>query len=173
LNVDAARSEPCERANASFEIGARVGATRERGSPIDVDAATALPVTHCAGRVGFDCRRPRRWVNDVSVGIGKNERAVGRWLDAKPTLVQRDVMRVTEEHQVLECGRTAVRPMLDVMGVDECCVLASWKTTAPITQAKRAQQRRRDGAPPSPDIEHIAAFVGLGHDEPAVTREPQ
>jgi hypothetical protein len=82
-------------------------------------------------------------------------------------------MGVADEHQVAERCRAAVRPMLDVMRVNESGIAAAGEAPAAIAQPRRAQGRWRHGAAASSDVEHIAALVGLCDDESAVICETQ
>jgi hypothetical protein len=54
--------------------------------------------------------------------------------DREAALVAQLVMRMAQEHQVLEAGLAAGRPVLDVMRIDEALAAAARETTAAIAR---------------------------------------
>jgi hypothetical protein len=137
-----------------------------------MNAALLLLVAQQAIRVRFDARHARRHLDEPPVTIDESQLAI-RVLDAKATLMKRDVVAVADEHQVFERRLTAMRPMLDVMRIHERRMLTPREPTPPVACSKRPEKPRRYRAPPSADIEHAPAFMGLRDDEPAIARDPQ
>jgi hypothetical protein len=54
--------------------------------------------------------------------------------DCEATLVTQLVMRLAQEHQVIETRLAAVRPVFYVMRIDEALAAAARKTTASVTR---------------------------------------
>jgi hypothetical protein len=64
-----------------------------------------------------------------------------------------------------------VRPVLDVVRVDEAMARAAGELAAPVASPQRAAERGVDRPVPAPHVEHLAVAVRR-HDDPGVTAEP-
>src|SRR5256885_14068027 len=78
----------------------------------------------------------------------------------------------TEEHKVFRAGRAAVRPMMDVVGVDEAPVGAARKATAPVPQPEGAAQGPGNGAGAPADVFHRTVPVVSYANHDAVAGQP-
>jgi len=65
--------------------------------------------------VSGDSREHRGIQQGLSVRPPKTERSIHLSRESIPILVDRTMMAPAQDHQIRECGRTAVRPVLDVM----------------------------------------------------------
>jgi len=64
-----------------------------------------------------------------------------------------------ELNEIREARRSAVRPVADVMRVDEAAVTASRETAATIPRGERTPQLRRDAATLAADVQRPAACL--------------
>lgn len=90
-------------------------------------------------QAGSGADRPRAAVAELD--------ATGRGFPAgKPTLVHQAVMFAAEQHEIVERRITSLSPMHDRVAVNQARVRTARKTTATVTQAKRATNSGRDAA---------------------------
>jgi hypothetical protein len=86
--------------------------------------------------------------------------------------MDRPVMRPAQQHQICQARGTAIGPVDDVMSVDEAPLRAAREATAPIADAQRPRNRRRNLPCAPPDVQHVALAI-LVHARPAaVARHP-
>src|SRR5205807_4983399 len=67
-------------------------------------------------------------------------------VDAVVAFVEAAVVAAAEQKEVLDGGRAALCPVVDMMGVEEAPILTSGEAAATIARAERAPDRRRDRA---------------------------
>src|SRR5690606_11393113 len=80
-------------------------------------------------------------------------------LDPEPALVHRAVVRLAQQHQIGQARLPALRPMLDVMRLDEALAAAAREPTAPVPRPQRPADRRRHHARLAPDAERLAVPI--------------
>src|SRR4051812_45981320 len=77
-----------------------------------------------------------------------------------------------QQREVLESRLSAVRPMLDVMAMNESRLAAPGERAAAIARPQRAPNGRRHDALLAPDVERRAALVLDNGDQASIAREP-
>src|SRR5262245_14506076 len=117
------------------------------------------------------CRRHR--LDASAVRREEGERTVRVALDPETLLVNERVVMMAEQAEVVEGGRAAQRPVLDVVCIAMNARATAGEAAAAIADPQRALDRRRNGAPPPPHVEHVAARVDLGHDDTGIARQTQ
>jgi hypothetical protein len=86
-------------------------------------------------------------------------------------LMHEPVVKAAQVHQVCELGGTAVRPVVDVMRVQEAPLRTAREPAAPVAAEKRAPQRGRHAAGAAADRQGPPVALEDPHDA-RVTREP-
>src|SRR5262245_10401931 len=86
-------------------------------------------------------------------------------------LVHRPVMPATERGQVRERRRSALRPMPNVMALDESAPTAR-EATAPIAMLQCPPQRRWNRPRPGPDLHEGPVGIVPHHHSARVARQP-
>lgn len=77
-----------------------------------------------------------------------------------PTFVHQAVMPAAQRDQIRQLGLPTLRPMLDMMRIEESFVGASGKPTSPlIARAQRPTNRRRNAPGASPHAERSTLVV--------------
>ena len=102
-----------------------------------------------------------RWnaVERSAVGPHETECAVGERLNGDAAFVHGAMMMTTQQHEVGGFRLAAVRPVLNVMGIDIARVRAPWKAATPVTSFQCAAERWRNAPGFLPDIQRFALFV--------------
>ena len=77
----------------------------------------------------------RRPLDDAAVWAPKNRTAAMLVFDSEAALVHEPVVATAEQEQVRQLRLAAVRPVLDVVGVDESALGAAGKATAAVAGA--------------------------------------
>jgi hypothetical protein len=76
--------------------------------------------------------------------------------------MDRNVVVMAELAEVVERGRTAERPMLDVVGVAMRAGSATWEAAAAVADPQRSLDGGWNGARAATDVEHASACVDVG-----------
>ena len=154
------------------EIQALPQPARARGPRVKAKPLGCVPHPQGLDRIVGHRRHGREW--DVgqgpAIGPPEAECAVGLALDLVALLVHRAVMPATEQSQVPERGRPAVRPVTDMMPLAEPHPAAG-EAAAPVPVVERAPQRRRDRPRPRPDLHEPPRLVVLHHHPARVARQ--
>jgi hypothetical protein len=102
-------------------------------------------------RIAEHGRRRRHLGQGPAVGPPEPERAVGLSIHLVALLVDGAVVSATQQGEIRERGRAALRPMLDVMSLAEW-EPAARKAATLIPVVQRAPQRGRDRPRSRPDF---------------------
>jgi hypothetical protein len=121
-------------------------------------------------RIGGHCGRGRDLGQEPAVRSPEPERAVRLSIDLVALLVHRAVMPATEQSEVRQRGRAAVRPVADVMSLAERQPAAR-EAAALVPVVERAAQRRRNRPGPSPDLQGAPFLVVPHHHPTGVARQ--
>ena len=74
---------------------------------------------------------------DASVGVSKPKLAIGLAIDLKALFVDGSVVSAAEQGKIRQCRGPALRPVMDVMALDESQTAAR-EATAPVSVSERA-----------------------------------
>jgi hypothetical protein len=94
-----------------------------------------------------------------TTATNKAQRAVIEYVNTRLPFMHEPMVEGTEEHQIRELGRPALRPMVDVMAVDVTLVRTAREPTTAITRLQGLTQGRRDTVGFTSDIERFALLV--------------
>ena len=143
---------------------------RARRPRVESKSQRFVPRPQSRDRIRGQRDRRRDVGQQAAVRPPEPERAVGLGIDAIALLVDRAVVSATEEREVGERGRAALRPVADVMPLAQRQPAAR-EAAAAVAMVKRAPQRRRNRPRPRPDL-HDAPVRVVPHDHAAgVTRQ--
>ena len=121
-------------------------------------------------RIGGHGRRHRNIGNRPPARHAEMQRAVGVARDLIALLVDRPVMAPAEEREVVEPGRAAIRPVVDVVALRMAQSTAR-KAASAVPRLEHPPERGRDGPRASSDVQDVAV-LGVTHDDPRrVTRQ--
>jgi len=129
-----------------------------------------LAIERCARRTR--CHWFGNVVDDVAARLEEPKSAVASAHDLESLFVHGAMVRVAEENQVVELRFAAVRPVDDVMGVEERAIRTTREPAAAIANLQRALLCCRDRAALSTDIEDRSVSGDLRRDDAGVAREP-
>jgi hypothetical protein len=121
-------------------------------------------------RIGGHRGRRRDLGQGPAVRPPEPEGPVGLSRHGVALLVDRAVVPATEQHEVRERGRAALRPVADVMPLAEP-EPAAREAAAPVPVVERAPQRRGDRPGPGPDLQEAPVRVVPHHHAARVTRQ--
>src|SRR6266567_1100847 len=79
--------------------------------------------------------------------------------DAPSALVDEPMMGLTQEDQVVGVGRSRVRPVRDVMGLQPAFSFTAPETTRTIAELKLAHEPRRNATGPPADPDGAAVLL--------------
>ena len=116
-------------------------------------------------RIGGHRGRRRHLGQGPAVRPPEPERAVGLPIDLVALLVNRAVVPATEQGEVRERGRAALRPVAEMMPLAER-EPAAREAAGPVPVVERAPQCRGNRPGPGPDL-YQAAFLIVSHHHPA------
>jgi hypothetical protein len=87
------------------------------------------------------------------------ERAVPGAVDGEAVLVEEAVVVAAEQDEVVLAGRAAVRPVVDVVGVEVVASVAAGVAAAAVAAFERGAQWRWDDAPAAAVVDATVAGV--------------
>jgi hypothetical protein len=108
--------------------------------------------------------RRRHLRQGAAIRPPKSQSPVGPARDLVALLVHGPVMPAAEEREVRERGRTAVRPVAEMMPLAEADTAAREAAT-PVPKVERSTQGGRNGSSPGTDLQQ-APIVVVAHDYP-------
>ncbi len=121
-------------------------------------------------RVSGACSGGRHLRERAAVGSPELERPVRPARDLVALLVHRAVMPAAEQREIRELRRAALRPVVEMMGLNDPHA-APGKAAGPVSMQERAAQGGRNGPGPRSDLHDTPPLV-VAHDYPArVTRQ--
>jgi hypothetical protein len=94
-------------------------------------------------------------------------------LDREPALVDLAVVVATQCHQVRQVGASAMRPVLDVVGVHAPTCATPREATAAVAGVERPAQRCRDGSRLSPQRQRPAGALDHRHQAGVAGQAPR
>ena len=111
--------------------------------------------------------------NCPAVGLHKVPAVLEVALDAVAAFVHQRVMPGAQQHQVREAGFAVVRPMLDVMTVQEAVVVAARESAAAmVSRIQGALDGLRDDARLAADAQRFAVLTLGQHNGMPVAAKP-
>ncbi len=137
---------------------------------MEAEALSVVPRSESLDRIEGD----RNWRRNLGqwppVRSPEPERAVGLSIDLVALLVDRTVVPATEQGEIRERGRAALRPVAEVMA------LAEWEPAAreaadAVPVMERSPQRRRNGPGPRPDLQQVPVLIVPHHHAARVARQ--
>src|SRR4051794_26737116 len=113
-----------------------------------------------------------RHVGDVpAVRAPELEAPVAGALDGEAVLVDEAVMKATEQHEILLARRAAMRPVADVVRVEDVPIPTARKTAMPVATLERGPERRGDDAARAAVVD--GAILAMSRDDQhAVAGQP-
>ncbi len=99
------------------------------------------------------------FLDEATIGPVETDIAIGSPLDAEPAFVYQPVMMTAQQNEVVDRGVTAIRPVTDVMRIDEAVMAAAREPAATVARLQGPAQCRRYGPGLAADIEWIARFI--------------
>jgi hypothetical protein len=139
--------------------------TRDRRPRVEAEPLRLVPRPEGLDGIGGDRNGRRHLGQESPVRALEPELAVGVSIHLVALLMDRAVMAATEQREVRERGRAAVRPVADVMPLAER-EPAAGKAAAPVPVVKRPPKGRRDGPGAGVDLDDLAVR-GVPHHHPA------
>jgi len=97
--------------------------------------------------------------DDTAIGPAEPDAVVGAPLDAEPAFVHQPVVMTAEQYEIVDRGVAAIRPVPDVMRIDETAMAATRKPTSAVARLQGPAQCRRYGAGLAAYIEWIARVI--------------
>ena len=104
-------------------------------------------------------RQARMRLDVAVVGAREANAAAGGPLDSEPALVHQAVVMTAEQQQVVDRGLAAVRPVFDVMRIDETTLRTAREAATRVAGPQRPAQRRGNCAGLAADSERIARGI--------------
>jgi len=107
-----------------------------------IDGGACLPVTM---QQSFDAaagRQSRMFLDEATIGPAEADVAVGRPLDAEPAFVHQPVVMTAEQSEIVDRGVAAIRPVTDVMRIDETVMAATREPAAAVARLQGPAQCR-------------------------------
>ncbi len=139
-----------------------------RGVRVDGRTMTSMVLAHC----GWSAAEGLRVIGDApAVGASKDEPPAGSALEPVAALVHEPVVVAAQQHEVLDARRPSVRPVGDVVPVDEAMESAARKAAPSVARRERATNRRRNAAGPAPYAQRPAAAL-THRDDTRIARQP-
>ncbi len=137
---------------------------------MDVEASRDVLRPKDVRRIGGHRGRRRSRGEEPPVRPPELERAVGLSLHLVALLVDRAVVTATEQREVGERGRAALRPVADVMPLTER-QSAAREAATPVPMVQRSPQRRGNRPRPGADLQQAAVGVVSHHHPAGVARQ--
>ncbi len=132
---------------------------------MEPDPLRLVPRPQGPNRIG----RHRRWRWDLGQGPTvrppEPQRVVGQSLELISLLVDRAMVAATEQREICQGSRAALRPVAHVMALPDPHVAAR-EATAPVAMQQRPPQGWRNRPGPGPDL-HQPPFGVVPHHHPA------
>lgn len=106
-----------------------------------------------------------------AVGMEESPAAVRQCFDRELAFVHQALVQAARGDEIGELRFSAVRPMINVVSVDEAFVSAPGESTARIAGIERASYRRRDGARLASHVQRLTLLVLKDADQAGVAGE--
>jgi hypothetical protein len=142
---------------------------RARRARVEAQALRLVLRPQLLDWIGGHRGRGRDVGHKPAVGPPELQRAVGLSIDLIALFVHRAVMSATEQGEVGERGRAALRPVLNVMPLTEGKPAAR-EATALVSVVERAPQGGRNRPGPGPDLDGAPVLVVPHHHAARVAR---
>jgi hypothetical protein len=133
------------------EVQALAAPARQARPRVDREAMRPVRRDQRLRRVARDCRRWRDVGNGPAARRAEAERAVGVAHDSVAVLVDRPVVPATEQREVVQPGRPAVGPVVEVMPLGEPHAIGRCRSAARFTGGRRSPGAARFGPDRRPD----------------------
>jgi hypothetical protein len=117
------------------------------------------------GRIAAHLRRTRNPGQGSAVRATEAKLALRLSIDLVALLVDGPVVAATEQREIRQCGRAALRPVTDMVALAEpdC---AAWEAAAAVAMVERPPERRGNRARAGIDL-HDPAVPAVPHHHPA------
>ena len=99
------------------------------------------------------------FLDEATIGPVEQDVIVGGPLDTEAAFVGQPVVMAAEQHEIVDRGVAALRPVADVMLIDETAMVTARKTATAVACLQGTAHRRRHGPGLASDIEGIACVV--------------
>ena len=98
-------------------------------------------------------------VDNAPIGPAEADLAIADPFDAEAALVHQPVMLAAQQDEIADRGFAAIRPVANMMRIDEAVMVAARKAAAAVARDQGPAHRWRHRAGPAPDIERITRVV--------------
>ncbi len=155
------RSQRMQHADGPAHVETLSQPPRARRPRMEPDPLRLVPRPQGPNRIG----RHRRWRWDLGQGPTvrppEPQRVVGQSLELISLLVDRAMVAATEQREICQGSRAALRPVAHVMALPDPHVAAR-EATAPVAMQQRPPQGWRNRPGPGPDL-HQPPFGLVTH----------
>jgi len=167
----ALRGQGVQDVDRPAEIQALPTPVRARRPRVESETLGVVQRPEGLDRVSGHRDRRRDVGQGAAVGPPEPERAIGLSIEVIALFVDRAVVPATEQGEVRERGRAALRPVPDVMPLAQR-EPAAREAAAAVPVVQRAPQRRGNGPGPGADLDDVAVWIVLHHHPAGVARQP-
>jgi hypothetical protein len=143
---------------------------RARRPRVETEPLRIVPRPEGLNRIAGHHDWRRNLGQETAVRPPEPERAVGLPINLVALLVDRAVVPATEQGEVRERGRAALRPVADVMPLAER-EPAARKAAAPVPVEERSPQRRGDRPGPGPNCHEVPVLIVSHHHPAGIARQ--